>query len=273
MQAVHESRCRRTRGKRWSGAALALLLAGCASAGAVGDTDAVAFPDPAKAYPAGGTYPDLDDLRLFALGMSKAQVQALLGTPHFNEGLWGVQHWNYLFNFRKAIGDTDVVVCQFQVGFEQGVATAAHWKPQACASLINPPPPPKPAPAPLPKEPLRLSADALFEFDSAELTAQGRASLDGLQERIRSASQVQDIRVAGYADRIGGDAYNYDLSLRRAQAVVDYLVAGGVPVAAIHAEGHGENDPVVDCPGEVSPAVIACLAPNRRVEISGQALR
>ena len=57
------------------------------------------------------------------------------------------------------------------------------------------------------------------------------------------------------------------LSARRAEAVRDYLVARGVAASLISAEGRGSSEPVVECTRERGPALIACLAPNRRVEI------
>ncbi|MFG6108816.1 OmpA family protein [Stenotrophomonas nematodicola] len=260
-----------------------LLFSACASTGkpkaaaaalpdARGEGAAVRFPDPKRATLKEGLFVDLDNVRLFARGMSKRQLYTLLGTPHFGEGMWGVRDWNYLFNFRSSPGG-DYFTCQFQVHFDgKGIAQAGDWKPQACAALLQPPaPPPAPAPAPMPETPVRLSADALFAFDSAVLTDAGRRSVDALLEQVRNASQVQTIQVLGYTDRIGSDSYNQLLSQRRAQAVRDALMQGGVAAAAIVAEGRGKADALVQCTQGDRQAVIACLAPNRRVEISGMA--
>jgi outer membrane protein OmpA-like peptidoglycan-associated protein len=251
-----------------------LLFSACASDGGQRAASAAAdtpdFPDPARASLKEGMFVDLDNLRLFARGMSKRQLYSLLGTPHFGEGMWGVTEWNYLFNFRST-PNGDYFTCQFQVHFDsKGIAQAGYWKPQACAALLQPPVPP-PAPAPMPTEPVRLAADALFGFDSASLTPAGRRSVDALLQQVRDASQVQTIQVAGYTDRIGNDAYNLDLSQRRADAVREALVQGGVPAAAIVAEGRGKARPLVQCEQGARQVVIACLAPNRRVEISGTA--
>ncbi len=57
------------------------------------------------------------------------------------------------------------------------------------------------------------------------------------------------VMINGYADRIGGAAYNLKLSDRRANALLRLSLAeNGVPAARIHAEGKGQADPVVDCP-------------------------
>ncbi|WP_422506939.1 OmpA family protein [Stenotrophomonas sp. GZD-301] len=263
-----------------------LLFSACASHGRKADGPATmeaggaeaaapAFPDPRKASLKEGLFVDIDSLRLFARGMSKRQLYSLLGTPHFGEGMWGVREWNYLFNFRSTPGG-DYFTCQFMVSFDsKGIAQDSHWKPAACAAVLQPPapppPPPPPAPVVMPTEPLRLSADALFAFDSAVLTAEGRRSIDAVLDQVRSASQVQTIQVLGYTDRIGADAYNLDLSQRRAHAVRDALVQGGVPAAAIMAEGRGKANPLVQCDSAGRKALIACLAPNRRVELSGMA--
>ncbi len=118
---------------KWMTMAAAVMLAGCGSAQVRGD-----FPDPARAYPAGGTYVSLDGLRQYAPGMNKQQLYALLGTPHFGEGMWGVREWNYLFNFRRTVG-APPIQCQFQIHFDgKGVAVGQSWKP-----ATPPPPPPR----------------------------------------------------------------------------------------------------------------------------------
>src|SRR3546814_7157598 len=63
------------------------------------------FPDLATATFAGGTYPNVDNLRAIAPGMTKDQLYDLIGRPHFHEGVFGVREWNYLFNFRDADGN------------------------------------------------------------------------------------------------------------------------------------------------------------------------
>ncbi len=129
------------------------------------------------------------------------------------------------------------------------------------------------APAPLPAQPLRLSADALFGFDSDVLSQAGQSAVQGVLAQVREASQVQSIQVVGYTDRIGGADYNQRLSQRRAESVRVALVQGGVPAQTISAEGRGAADPLVQCTQQNQRELIACLAPNRRVQIAGTARR
>jgi OOP family OmpA-OmpF porin len=261
----------------WMALALAgLVAAGCSSvAGRSSDAEKAqgdaAFPDPSHSLMPEGSFVNLDNLRNVSVGMTKKQLYALLGTPHFNEGVIGVRQWNYLFDFHAHEGGT--ITCQYQVQFDKDHrASALLWKPAACQSVLDQPAPAVVAQAqPLPKEPIRLSTDALFDFNHAELTAQGRRQLETLLQRVSAASEVEDIQVVGFTDRIGSDAYNLDLSQRRAQAVSNFLMAGGVPAAAIHSEGRGKASPVVQCAQKARAPLIACLAPNRRVEISGMA--
>lgn len=252
---------------KWTVLALLATLTACGK-GQVREE----FPDPARAYPAGGTYVNLDNLRQYAPGMNKRQIQALLGTPQFNEGLWGVREWNYVFNFRRSVG-AEPIQCQFQVRFDaDGVANGQAWQPASCAALLEPAPaPPAPPPPPPPAEvvaPLRISADALFAFDSANLSAAGRAQLDELLQQLTDRAAQASLTVVGYTDRIGSDAYNLELSRRRAQSVRNYLVERGIPAASLHAEGRGNSAALVACEQVSGAALVDCLAPNRRVEIA-----
>lgn len=250
----------------------AVLMTASFTAGARDRDDG--FPDPSRAYPRAGTFIDVGLLRQYAPGMNKQQVQALLGAPHFNEGLWGVREWNYLLNVRPAIGAAPVR-CQLQIDFDgHGVAEGQRWAPSACSALMQPVAAAPAPPAPPPQiQPVRLSADALFEFDSAQLSARGRETLRQLVQQAGSLANLQQVAVAGYADRFGSASYNVALSERRAEAVKRALVELGVPASAVWADGRGASDPLVSCPGPRSSQVISCLAPNRRVEITGMGVQ
>lgn len=157
----------------------------------------------------------------------------------------------------------------------QPVALAAAPPPVVAA----PPPPPPPAavapppPPPPPSAPMRVtfSAESLFDFDSATVKPAGRQALDKLAVDLRSI-QYDTIQVTGHTDRLGKRDYNQRLSTRRAEAVSAYLVqSGGIPAARISAKGVNGADPVTrpgDCKGnKPTAALIACLQPDRRVEV------
>lgn len=115
----------------------------------------------------------------------------------------------------------------------------------------------------------RISADALFPFDRgnvSDISASGRSDLAEIAARLRS-SRASHVEVRGYTDRLGSDAYNMDLSQRRAEAVKAALVAQGIPAAKIRAVGLGAQDPIVQCTRAPGPGLVQCLQPNRRVEL------
>src|SRR5690606_13331894 len=102
----------------------------------------------------------------------------------------------------------------------------------------EPLPEPEPEPAPL------ISFDdVLFDFDRATLRPEADAILEPLLAMLQ-ADPAMSIDIEGHTDWIGSDAYNQGLSQRRAQAVVDWLVARGVDRARISAVGRGESEPV-----------------------------
>ncbi len=229
------------------------------------------WPKPEDVTPIhrGGTFPELAALRQVHTGLNKQQISNLIGWPHFQEGVWGVREWNYVFNFRD--GDSDrVTVCQFKILFDEDkLARSFYWMPDSCARYMTPEPMPAPVAAKVAEHDTSLSADALFAFDRssiADITDGGRARLDQLaSELVAEKDRIAHIEVVGYTDRLGSDAYNQALSQRRADSVRQYLVADGVPADSIAAEGRGKSDAIVQCAEQARKALIACLAPNRRV--------
>jgi OOP family OmpA-OmpF porin len=115
-----------------------------------------------------------------------------------------------------------------------------------------------------------LSSDTTFAFGSAVVRPAGTMALDQFVQDLKDDT-FHHIHVTGYTDRIGSDAYNQRLSEQRANAVKDYLVQSrGMNASKIIAEGKGKSNPVTkpgECGEKRSAATIACLQPDRRVEI------
>jgi OOP family OmpA-OmpF porin len=129
----------------------------------------------------------------------------------------------------------------------------------------TPPPPPPPAPAPKPEK-ITTASTVNFDFDRYVIRPDARSKLDDLVGKLRSVS-LEVIIAVGHADRLGSDAYNMKLSVRRADSVKAYLVSKGIAASRIYTEGKGERQPVKDCKGSgKTKELIACLEPNRRVE-------
>jgi outer membrane protein OmpA-like peptidoglycan-associated protein len=87
--------------------------------------------------------------------------------------------------------------------------------------------------------------------------------------QVQFPTDLHGIHVVGFSDRIGTRRGNLRLSRQRAEAVRRYLIEGGVPASEVIAEGRGEAEPQVQCSETGRKALSACLAPNRRVEITG----
>ena len=135
----------------------------------------------------------------------------------------------------------------------------------------TPAPVPEPAPAPvLVEKQFSLDSDVLFEFNKATLKPAASQALDNLFAQILAANPKDGVAtVIGHTDRLGSDAYNQALSEQRARTVADYLIAKGLFADKVRAEGQGESSPVTggSCPDGAKAQMIACLAPDRRVEV------
>jgi len=139
-------------------------------------------------------------------------------------------------------------------------AKVAERAPEAVAPVVAP----KPA-----AQRVKLNADTLFDFNKSDLRPAGRAALDDFVARTRDINP-EVIMAVGHADRFGSDRYNQKLSEQRAAAVKSYLMSKGIADNRIQTEGRGETQPVTkpgECPGAKSAKVIACLQPDRRVDI------
>jgi len=108
---------------------------------------------------------------------------------------------------------------------------------------------------------LQTSATVPFKFDKYTLDAQSKQDLDKIASDAK-ADKRYFIAVEGFTDKTGSTQYNEALSRKRADAVVQYLVAQhDIPIYRIHMVGLGEQKPVDEARGR------AARAKNRRVEV------
>lgn len=119
-----------------------------------------------------------------------------------------------------------------------------------------------------PGEVISIVDNGLVFFDA------GSARLNLLATQVLDASQPAEwfkgmdrVEIVGHADRTGSAARNLKLSLRRAEAVRDALVARGAPESLFVVSGAGEDDPLV-------PTADGLAEPqNRYVTITPRALK
>src|SRR3546814_3282519 len=79
------------------------------------------------------------DVRLIQPGASKDQVRLKLGNPHFSEGLFAVDQWNYILGLPSATG-SGLLSCQYQVQFDkQHKVKATYWNTDECSAAAAAP--------------------------------------------------------------------------------------------------------------------------------------
>jgi outer membrane protein OmpA-like peptidoglycan-associated protein/tetratricopeptide (TPR) repeat protein len=101
-----------------------------------------------------------------------------------------------------------------------------------------------------------------FEFDKSNITQDGAFELDKLIQVMRNNDQLV-IMAKSHTDNRGSDAYNYDLSERRAKSTVQYIISKGIPASRISGKGFGESEPKVACGADCTEEQ---HAENRRSE-------
>lgn len=113
---------------------------------------------------------------------------------------------------------------------------------------------------------LNVGRRTFFAEGSASLDATARVTLDQQIAFLKKYPQWY-AKLQGFADDAGGDAKMRQISQQRADAVMNYLVAGGVPANRLWAKGYGKDRVVRDC------AERACKVQNRRVITNLRATR
>lgn len=104
-----------------------------------------------------------------------------------------------------------------------------------------------------------ISADVLFEFDKAEITGKASKALDEVAAKVKEAG-VSEATVVGHTDSESDEAYNQELSEKRAKAVEKELTER-LPGITLSVEGRGESEPIASNESEEGRAL------NRRVSV------
>lgn len=109
---------------------------------------------------------------------------------------------------------------------------------------------------------LEILDKVYFRTNSDRILSRSNRLLDNVALVIRNHPEITLVRVEGHTDSRGDDAYNLDLSQRRARSVMAYLVEEGVEPARLRSEGFGETRPIESNDSREGQAA------NRRVEFN-----
>jgi len=107
---------------------------------------------------------------------------------------------------------------------------------------------------------ITMNSEVSFDFNSSAVKPSFRSTLDKVSDILARYNRTH-ITIVGHTDNIGSDAYNQNLSLRRAQAVADYVESRGVQASRVRTEGRGESQPRASNDTEAGRQL------NRRVEL------
>ncbi len=99
----------------------------------------------------------------------------------------------------------------------------------------------------------------VFDFNEATIKPESKPVLDRAIEVLKEFPEIR-VEIVGHTDDVGTRAFNLDLSRRRAEAVRDYLVAGGIDSARLRVRGAGPDEPIA--PNDTEEG----RAKNRRTE-------
>ncbi len=88
----------------------------------------------------------------------------------------------------------------------------------------------------------QIIENIFYDFDKAVLRDESKLALDSMVMLLKDHPNIV-IEMASHTDRVGSAKYNQGLSQRRAQSVVDYLIANGIPKERLKPTGYGESQP------------------------------
>ncbi len=89
-----------------------------------------------------------------------------------------------------------------------------------------------------------LIDNIFYDFDKATLRPESQKALNEMIELLNDNPNIT-IELMAHTDRVGSEKYNQELSQRRAQSVVDYLIKGGIEKERLTAVGYGKNQPKI----------------------------
>jgi outer membrane protein OmpA-like peptidoglycan-associated protein len=112
---------------------------------------------------------------------------------------------------------------------------------------------------PITKNAVAVLNNIFFEFNKSEINARSYPELDEVVKFLKENPKVK-VEISGHTDNVGVENYNQQLSLKRAQSVVNYFLSKGIVAAQLTQVGYGSKKPIKPNDTEDNRQV------NRRIE-------
>jgi outer membrane protein OmpA-like peptidoglycan-associated protein len=148
-----------------------------------------------------------------------------------------------------------------------GCAGTKAFEGQTALSVVGTPPPPPPKKKEPPRvevtdKKIEIHEKIQFDYNTATIKPASFSLMDEITDVIKKHPELEKVQVEGYASSEGDDAYNKNLSDRRAKSVMKYLTDHGIDKARLVAKGFGEDRPIASNDTEEG------REKNRRVEFN-----
>lgn len=192
--------------------------------------------------------------------LSLAMEKFFTGTPH--SVALQLDHYHKVGELETQRNDTRVLLSyRYSFGATSSRPAQLYRMVEQPRTVVEPTVIPARSEQKLIKTKAIMTSDAFFDLASAKLTPLAREELDRIAAMMKSAGREGNVRIVGHTCDLGSDKFNDKLSLQRAEAVRDYLVATGVlALGEVVLEGKGKREPKF-------PVTPATREKNRRVDL------
>ena len=112
---------------------------------------------------------------------------------------------------------------------------------------------------PIVKNAMTVLNNIFFDFNKSEIKPRSFSELDEVVRFLKENPKIK-VEISGHTDNVGNENYNQQLSLKRAQSVVNYFSSKGIAVARLTQVGYGSKKPIKPNDSEINRQV------NRRIE-------
>lgn len=112
---------------------------------------------------------------------------------------------------------------------------------------------------PIVKNAMTVLNNIFFDFNQSEIKPRSLSELDEVVKFLKENPTIK-VEISGHTDNVGNENYNQQLSLKRAQSVVNYFISKGIPITRLTQIGFGSKKPVKPNDSEENRQV------NRRIE-------